>query len=103
MLPMHTTASNHASPSEVTILARILDNEKGQLPLHMARYLLNREFSDDDKARMHDLAVRNQEDALSPAEKEELLAYAKAGTLLSILKSKARRVLRFKPKKRTTS
>lgn len=100
---MHTTASNHASPNEVAILARILDNEKGQLPLNMARYLLNREFSDDDKARMHDLAVRNQEDALTPAEKEELLAYAKAGTLLSILKSKARRVLRIKPKKRTSS
>ena len=52
---------------------------------------------------MHDLAVRNQQDALSAAEKEELLAYAKAGTLLSILKSKARRALKLKPKKQTTS
>jgi hypothetical protein len=45
---------------------------------------------------MHDLAVRNQEDALTPAEKEELFAYAKAGALLSILKSRARRSLRTK-------
>jgi hypothetical protein len=66
----------------------------------MARYLVNVGFSDDDKARMHDLALRNQADALSPPEKEELLAYAKAGTLLSILKSKARRILGIKPKKR---
>ena len=94
---MLTTATNHGSPSEVTILARVLGNEKGQLPAEMARYLLNLGFSDVDKARMHDLAVRNQDDALSSLEKEELFAYAKAGTLLSILKSKARRVLRIMP------
>jgi hypothetical protein len=69
----------------------------------MARYVLNLGFSDRDKARMHDLAVRNQADALSPAEKEELFAYAKAGSLLSILKSRARRALKIKPGKRTTS
>ena len=68
----------------------------------MARYVLNLGFSDQDKARMHDLAVRNQEDALAPGEKEELFAYSKAGTLLSILKSKARRTLKIRPKKRTT-
>jgi hypothetical protein len=33
---------------------------------------------------MHELAARNQEDTLSVAEKEELLAYSKAGTLLNI-------------------
>ncbi len=69
----------------------------------MARYFLTLGFTDSDKARMHDLAVRNQTDALSPAEKEQLIAYAKAGTLLSILKSKARRTLGSKPKKRTKS
>jgi hypothetical protein len=84
-------------------LARVLGNGQDQLPSGVARYLLGLRFSESDKARMHDLAVRNQDDALSPAEKEELLAFAKAGTLLSILKSKARRALRAKPKKRTTS
>ena len=52
---------------------------------------------------MHELAVRNQTDALSSKEKEELFAYSKTGTLLSILKSRARRTLRVKPKKRTIS
>ena len=100
---MPPTATNHAGPSEVAILARVLGNEQGRLPLALARYLLNLGFHDGDKARMHDLAVRNQDDALSPAEKEELLAYAKAGTLLSILKSRARRALRTKSRKPTTS
>lgn len=100
---MPPATANHAGPSEVTILARVLANEEGQLPPEMARYLLTLGFSDHDKARMHDLAVRNQKDALSAAEKEELFAYCKAGTLLSILKSKARRASKIKPRKRTTS
>jgi hypothetical protein len=100
---MHATATSQACPSEVTILARVLGNGEGQLPVKIARYLLTLGFSDDDKVRMHDLAIRNQDDALSPAEKDELRAYAKAGTLLSILKSKARRVLRIKPQRRAGS
>jgi hypothetical protein len=67
----------------------------------MARYLLKLRFSERDRARMHDVAERNQGDALFPAEQEELFAYAKAGTVLSILKSKARRTLNAKPKERT--
>ncbi len=43
---------------------------------------------------MHELAVRNQEGAATPAEVEELLSYAKAGCLLGILQSKARKVLK---------
>ena len=42
---------------------------------------------------MHNLAVRNQDDALTPAEKAEMFAFGKAGDLLAILKSKARRTL----------
>jgi len=97
------TATTQAGENEVTILARILGNERGQLPIQLARYILDLGFSERDKARMHDLAVRNQDDALTPAEKEELFAFGKAGDLLAILKSKARRTLGVKPKKRITS
>jgi hypothetical protein len=94
---MDTAPANHADQSEIAILARVLGNGKGRFPADLARYILTCRFNDDDKARMHDLAVRNQGDALSAAEKAELFAYAKTGTLLSILKSKARRALRIKP------
>jgi hypothetical protein len=60
--------TQHAGETEVTILARILGNERGQLPRELARYILDRSYSDRDKARMHDLVVRNQSDALSSAE-----------------------------------
>jgi hypothetical protein len=96
-----STATTHRGEDEVTILARILGNENGQLPKDLARYILKLGFSERDKARMHDLAVRNQEDALTPAEKEEMHAFGKAGDLLAILKSKARRTLGIKLKTRT--
>ncbi len=100
---MHPTTENPSVPSEVAILARVLGNGQGHLPATVARYLLTLQFSEDDKTRMHDLAVRNQDDALSAGEKEELFAYAKTGTVLSLLKSKARRALGSKAQKRVHS
>ena len=90
------TATHRANENEVTILARILGNENGQLPKDLARYILDLRVSDRDRVRMHELAVRNQDDALTPAEKQEMHAFGKATTLLSILKSKARRALGVK-------
>ncbi|HEV3121192.1 MAG TPA: hypothetical protein VGY53_04790 [Isosphaeraceae bacterium] len=98
-----STTTTRTGETEVTILARVFDNERGQLPHELARAIVDVEFSARDKARMHDLAVRNQAGALSPTQKEELFAFAKAGTLLSILKSKARRALKVKSKKHTPS
>ena len=95
--------AEHPGETEVAILARVLGNEGGRLPPEQARYILDLGFSDRNEARMHDLAVRNQADALSLAEKDELLAFGKAGDLLAILKSKARRALGAKPKPHTTS
>jgi hypothetical protein len=100
---MYAATAKDASQNEVAILARILGNGQNPLPADIARYILTLGFGERDKARMHDLTVGNQDDALSPSEKEELIAYAKAGSLLSILKSKARRVLGVKPKNRAIS
>jgi hypothetical protein len=99
---MHPATTNDTGPTEVTILARLLAKDRGRLPFAMARYLLTVGFSAEDKARMHQLATLNQDDALTAAEKEELFAFTKAGTMLSILKSKARQTVRIKAKRRTT-
>jgi hypothetical protein len=79
--------------SETTILARLFSDRLGQLPSEMARYILDLDFNDRDKARLHELVLRNQADALNPTEKEELLAFLKAGSMLATLQSKARRRL----------
>jgi hypothetical protein len=98
-----STTTPRAGETAASILARLLANRDGQFPEDLARYILDCGFSDRDKARMHDLAVRNQDGALSPAEKDELFAFVDAGDLLSILKSRARRSLGIAPKKRTTA
>jgi hypothetical protein len=78
------------------------DPQRAFCPYH-AVPVKNLTINERDKARMHELAVRNQDDALTPAEKEELFGFAKATSLLSILKSKARRTLGIKLKRRTVS
>jgi hypothetical protein len=98
-----STATRPASENEVTIMARFMGNEDGTLPTEMARYFLDINISERDKTRMHELAVRNQEDDLTPAEKAELFGFAKATSLLSLLKSKARRTLGIKLETRTVS
>lgn len=88
---------------EVLILAGLLGNGQSPLSEEIARYILNLGFSENEKSRMHDLAARNQKDALSPAEKAELIAFGKAGDILAILKSKARRALGVRQKPHTVS
>lgn len=84
------TANRRDIESEMEILVRILGNEQGLIPDDVAHHLLECKISDRDKARMDDLAARNRNDELTPAEREEMIAFSKAATLLSILKSKAR-------------
>jgi hypothetical protein len=85
--------STEYAANEVAILGRVLANGR-DIPPALARYVLKSSFNDQDKARMHELAVRNQEGALSSQETAELLSYANAGCLLGILHSKARTSLK---------
>jgi len=78
---------------EVAILGRLFVEGKSALTPRRARDLLGLDFSDADEARMRSLAARNGEGRLLAAERDELVGYAKAGCLLGILKSRARRVL----------
>ena len=94
LLPMPAT--------EVDLLGRILGNGGEDFPPKLARYLLSVGFSAEDKARMHKLAVNNQNAALTPEEHADLLRYANVGCLLGILQSKARKSLK-KAKEKETS
>lgn len=98
-----STAAPRLADNEVTILARLLGNSDGPMPEDVARYILGLRVGSRDRARMHDLAKRNQEDGLTTPEKDEMVAYARATTMLSILKAKARRTLGKKLKTRNVS
>lgn len=95
--------SDAVEASSVSLLGRVLANGDGAMPPEVARYVLTLTFSEADKARMHDLAVRNGDGTISPAERDEMFAYAYAGTELGILKAKARRALKGEPTKRRTA
>jgi hypothetical protein len=91
---MPTTRPVKTRTSEVAIFGRLIKAEDGSLAPDLARYILTLGFGDDDQARMRDLAERNQEGALSPEERQELQSYVKAGHLLALLHSKARKSLK---------
>jgi hypothetical protein len=83
-----------ATSSEAAIWARVLSPEKNGLSPEAARSLLQLGFGDRDKARMNELAGKNQEGRLSPEERQELEAYVKVGDVLSLLHLKARKSLK---------
>jgi hypothetical protein len=89
--------------NEVTILARVLGNGRDKLSRQWARQLLALGFDERDKARINELAERNRQGEASHVEQEELDGYAKAGCLLGILHSKARRALKAAPKRKHTT
>jgi hypothetical protein len=80
--------------SEIAIFARIIKIDAGDLSRELARYILTLGFDEEDQARMSELAERNQEGALASEELAELQNFIKAGHLLALLHSKARRSLK---------
>jgi hypothetical protein len=87
-----TTAKTNRS--EVAIFGRLLSDAKGHMSPELARYVLTLGFGDADQARMRELAAGNQRGALSAEEHEELMSYVKAGHLLALLHSNARKALK---------
>ena len=91
---MATTPAGKTKTSEFAIFARLLSNHEGDMSPRLARYVLTLGFSAAEQARMDDLAVRNQDGCLSPDQHDELMNYVKAGHLLALLHSRARKALK---------
>jgi hypothetical protein len=95
---MSTRQIPRTSTSEAAIFSRVFADGRNSLTPELARHILTLEFNDDDKARMHELAVKNQEGRISPEELRDLDSYIKVADLVAILQSKARKFLRTKSK-----
>jgi hypothetical protein len=95
---MSITQTPGISASEAAIFSRVFADGRRSLTPELARHILTLEFSDDDKARMHELAEKNQEGRISPEELRDLDSYIKVADVLAILQSKARKFLRTKSK-----
>jgi hypothetical protein len=72
----------------------VIQPEKGDLSLEQAKALLRLEFEQSDLDRLHELVVKNQDDELTPADKEELECYLRVSAVLDLMHAKARYSLR---------
>jgi hypothetical protein len=91
-------ATQQGSPStEGAIWSRPLPPAGKSLSLEAARFLLRLEFAQEDRDRMHELAAKAREGTLTPDEKEGIRNYELVGTLLALMKSKARQRLNRVP------
>lgn len=79
--------------TEAAIWMRII-HPNGKLSPSAARALLKLEFTTRDRKRMHELAMKVQAGPLTSEEQYEIDSFDRVGTLLAILKSKARKVLK---------
>jgi hypothetical protein len=88
------TESKSAFARRASVLSRVIRPDRNDLPPGAARAILKLDFDPVDLARMHDLAVKNQEGGLTEEERADLADYRQAGLVLDLLKSKARLSLR---------
>jgi hypothetical protein len=79
--------------TEAAILRRVIKPHEQNLLATAARALLKLDFDDSDRRRMHELAMKNQDDSLSGDERADLQAYLHVGMVLDLLHSKATSVL----------
>jgi hypothetical protein len=74
-------------------LEQLLRPLRRGLNAELAALLLRIQADDEVQARYDDLAERNTEGQLSPAEQSELASIVRANSLLSVLKAEARAFL----------
>ena len=64
------------------------------LPVEQARAILDLSVPVDDQRRLRELSARNKEGILTPEEELELDHFCRIGRTLTILKSRARQLLK---------
>jgi len=82
-----------APNTEAAIWARLLQAKESR-SREVAEYLVSLDFEASDLERMNVLAEGARAGTLTPEETAELDSYLHVGSLLSIVQSKARRLLR---------
>jgi hypothetical protein len=88
------TGRTKPGPAGTAVLEQLAELDAESLSPATARKLLEFRFAAAHHARVKALSRQAQAGTLDPAEQEELDEYIRVGTLLSILQSRARRVLK---------
>ena len=88
---MRRPPSSPKPMSEAAIFGRLLNHSRQHMTPSLAKYVLSLGFDAAEQDRMRLLAERNQQASLSAGEHDELVNYIRAGHLLALLHSQARR------------
>ena len=80
--------------TEAAILARIIEADATGITPDVARYLLSMQLPDADRDRVDELSAKARSGSLTDAEAAELDSYLHIGSLLGVMQSRARRLLR---------
>jgi hypothetical protein len=86
-MPTPTTEPNSI---EAAVWGRLIGPERPTLSPETARSILELEFPEEDKARMRELAAKARAGTLTSQECADLDVYSRVGSVLGIMKSKAR-------------
>ena len=89
--------SQTPTSSEAAILSRVIQESKLSLSPEAARVSLDLGFSKEDRKKMHEPAVKNQQGKLSSEEGRELDSYVRIGRFLDLLSAKAAKSLKSVP------
>ena len=80
-----------APSTDAAIIARMIHPDKADLPGEAAEAVLRIfRLDQSDLDRLHGLLVKNQDDALTTVEKEELESYLRISLLVDLMHAKAR-------------
>ena len=90
-------ANIHQAPgsTEAAILSRLVKPEQDDYSAAAAEALLRLHLPQQDIDRLHELAAKNQDDALTEPEKDELGSYLRVSSFLDLMHTKARRSLGY--------
>ena len=83
--------------TEAAILARIIQTDERELTPDAARYLLSMRLPSSDEDRVNELSAKARAGSLTDVEGQELDSYLHIGSLLAVMQSKARRLLKHTP------
>ena len=78
-----------ARSKEAGIITRMVHPDQDDWPADIAKGLLRLSLDQSDLDRFHDLVVRNQDDALTSAERNELESYLRISLLVDLIHAKA--------------
>ena len=84
--------------NDAGVLARLFENGRGSMSPTLARYVLTLGFGKEDQTRMGELAESNQSGQLSEEERSELVEFVRAGHILALFHSRARKALKARAK-----